>query len=622
MSVLLMLLTVVLLSVLHSARDVRSLPPEQARRALPLHVRGIVTNLSGWKNSFFFQDDTAGISVDRRDTTSVRPGDEVEIDGETAPGLFAPVIISNKVRVVGHRPLPPPPLLRFEEIANGQKDAQWIAVRGIIRSAKIEPSWGRQVLFLNIDLGVGSIAARVHDFALNDPSSLVDAEVTARGVCGTNFNERRQFVGLRLFVNDLAGVQIERAAPADPFAIPTQPIAAILRFDPQQPARHRVKIEGVVTYQSPGRFLYVQNGGDGVYVESDQATIARPGTSVEVIGFASSGAYSPILQSASFRAGGHPRQPAIVTVPASRIITRNANMFLGAPYDGLLIRLRGELIERVNASGVELLLLRDGIIFRARLDHGNLGSLATGSLLEVTGVCTVRADESREPKAFEVELRTPADIVVVEAPSWWNLQHTLEALGVAIVLALIVLAWAGSLASRVKQQTHALENLARSDFLTGVRNRRAFYEAGENEVRRARRYKRPFAIAYFDLDNFKFVNDTLGHAEGDRLLLTVAGVLRTHTRATDVVARLGGDEFAVLLPETTGDAAQAVFEKLRAALLEAMQEESWPVTFSVGGIVAETPPANFEALVKDADQLMYTVKKSGKNRLVLEARTQ
>lgn len=620
-----MLLAAVLLSVLHSARDVRALTSEEARLAQPVHVRGIVTNLSGWNSSFFFQDDTSGISVDRLDTAEVHPGDEVEIDGQTAPGLFAPVIVSNNVRVVGHRPMPPAPLMRFDDIANGQKDAQWIAVRGIIRSAKIESSWGRQVLFLNIGLGTGSIAARVHDFSIRDPSTLVDSEVTARGVCGTNFNERRQFIGLRLFVNDLADVKIERAAPSDPFALPAQPIASILQFSTLQTPGHRVKVEGVVTYQNPGRMLCVQNGNDGIYAETDQPDVVQPGTSVEVAGFASPGAYSPILQSAVFRAGGRPQQPKVFPVQASHVIRRNANMFLAAPYDALLVRLRGELIERVNASGDELLLLRDGIIFRARLantgDHRRLDALDDGSLLEVTGVCSVRADESREPKSFEIELRTPADVTVVQAPPWWNLRHTVQALGVVALLALVVLAWAGTLAARVKQQTRELDELARSDFLTGARNRRAFYEAGENEVRRARRYHRPLAIAYFDLDHFKQVNDTLGHDEGDRLLVTVAGILRLHTRATDVIARLGGDEFAVLLPETSSDAAQIVLEKLRRVLGEAMQQHAWPVTFSVGAIVAETPPASFVALVRDADQLMYSVKKSGKDRLSLEVRT-
>jgi len=615
---MLVAILVIALPILRSARDVRTLTAAQAGLTQPVHVRGIVTNLSGWKNSFFFQDATSGISVDRLDAADVHPGDEVEIDGKSAPGLFAPVIISDQVRVVGHQALPAPPLLRFDEIAMGQKDAQWIAVRGIIRSANIAPSWGRPVLFLNIDVGGGSISARVHNFAIRDPSTLVDAEVTVRGVCGTNFNERRQFIGLRLFVNDLSDVHIERAAPADPFARATQPIAATLQFSTVSTPRHRVKVEGVVTYVSPGRFLYIQNGDDGVYVETEQATAVPPGTSVEVAGFASTGQYSPVLLSSVFRVGGHAKQPRAVAVQASRVIERNANMFQSAPYDALLVRLRGQLIERVPASGSELLLLRDGhAVFRARLENRSLGALAAGSMLDVTGVCSVRADESREPRSFEIELRTPADVAVVQAPPFWNLQHTFEALGVAIMITLIAFAWAGSLQIRVKAQTRALHEVARADFLTGVRNRRAFYEAGQDEVRRSRRYKRPLALGYVDLDNFKAVNDTLGHAEGDRLLIAVATVLRSHTRVTDVIARLGGDEFAILLPETDGAAAHHVLEKLRAALVDAMQEKQWQVTFSIGAIVAETAPASFEELLREADQLMYSVKKTGKDRLSL-----
>jgi diguanylate cyclase (GGDEF)-like protein len=635
--------------ILINAHQVRGLPPAEAKLGHPVQVRGLVTNLSGWKSSFFFQDETSGISVDREDTLpEVRPGDEVVIDGLSAPGLFAPVIISRQVRVVGHRALPPAPLLRFDQIATGQEDGQRIAVRGVIRSASIAESWGRKVLFLNVDLGVGNISARVHDFAIGDPASLVDAEVTVQGVCGTNFNERRQFVGLRLFVNDLSDVRIERAAPADPFAIPSQPVAAILQFSTLQMQRHRVKVEGLVTYQKRGQLLYLQNGNDGVYVETTQDTPVAPGAHVEVAGFASPGAYSPVLASSVFHVIGPPGQPHVTAVRASHVIERNANMFMNAPYDALLVKLRGTLIERVSYSGDEMLVLRDGgAIFRARL-AGRLNSLAPGSLLEVTGVCSVRADESREPRTFEIALRTPADVTLIQSPSWWNLQHTLEALGLTVVLVLAAIAWAAMLQRRVKAQTRVIrdqlknlgaheaalesahhrlrealkaeQELARSDSLTGVRNRRAFYEAGQDEARRSRRYHRTFTLAYVDLDNFKVVNDTLGHSEGDLLLVTVAEVLRHQIRSTDVIARLGGDEFALLLPETGDAAAHVVLAKLRGALAEAMQSHLWPVTFSMGAIVCETPPASFEELVREADELMYSVKKSGKGRLTLEVR--
>ena len=623
-----------------TAAEIRALSADQARLGHEIQVRGVVTNLSGWKNSFFFQDATAGISVDRLDTSpEVRPGDEVEIDGNSAPGLFAPIILSKRVRVIGHRSLPPAPLHTFEQLLGGRQDAQRIAVRGVVRSVAISESWGRNVLFVNLDLGAGSISARVYDFLTPPPASLVDAEVTVQGVCGTNFNDKRQYVGLRLFVNDLSDVRIERPPPKDPFAIPAEPIASVLQFSTMRVPRHRVRIEGVVTYQRPGRLLCVQSGNDGIYVETDQPTRVAPGTRVEVVGFGSPGQYSPMLQSALFRVIGPAPQPAVAVVEASKVIQKGANLFPSAPYDGLLIRVRGRLIQTVQGTDSDMLVLRDqGIVFRAWLNkNGETDGpkpFANGSLLDITGVCIVRTDESRQPRTYSVEMRSPADIVLVAAPPWWNLRHALQALAIAALLILIAVAWAGMLHRRVKAQTRVIheaheqlrvalekaQEMARLDFLTGLKNRRAFYELGETEVLRARRYGRPLSLAYIDLDNFKAINDNLGHEEGDRLLVTVAGIIREQLRATDIIARLGGDEFAVLLPETGEAAARNVLEKLRAALLRAAQDRLWPVTFSIGTVVCEQPPPHFENLVRDADQVMYAVKRKGKDSLTLEVR--
>lgn len=155
--------------------------------------------------------------------------------------------------------------------------------------------------------------------------------------------------------------------------------------------------------------------------------------------------------------------------------------------------------------------------------------------------------------------------------------------------------------------------LSRSDFLTGALNSRAFAEIASAEIVRAQRYEHPFTVAYIDLDNFKAVNDRLGHSVGDTLLRVVANVMRRALRATDAVARLGGDEFAVMLPETNRDAARVSVEKLRAALLAEMRRHGWPVTFSVGALTFRTPPETSDELIALVDGLMYQVKRGSKD---------
>jgi diguanylate cyclase (GGDEF)-like protein len=155
---------------------------------------------------------------------------------------------------------------------------------------------------------------------------------------------------------------------------------------------------------------------------------------------------------------------------------------------------------------------------------------------------------------------------------------------------------------------------ADSDPLTKIANRRAFMTTLEREFERARRYRHPFAIAFLDLDNFKHMNDTFGHNEGDLLLQVVANAMKTHSRASDTVARLGGDEFAVLITETDPEHAAMVLSKISTAIREDCQARDWPVGVSLGSVCFLQVPENAEIAIKMADELMYEVKKSNKNQ--------
>jgi diguanylate cyclase (GGDEF)-like protein len=171
------------------------------------------------------------------------------------------------------------------------------------------------------------------------------------------------------------------------------------------------------------------------------------------------------------------------------------------------------------------------------------------------------------------------------------------------------------LLSTAREAMDREKELARTDSLTGAVNSRLFYELAQMEIDRSQRYEHPFTIAYIDLDNFKTVNDQFGHLIGDQVLRTVVSYAQAHLRRTDVIARLGGDEFALLLPETNQQAARIAISKLQSGLLEEMQKNDWPVTFSIGVLICSLAPHTADELVRKADELMYSAKHDSKNAI-------
>jgi len=160
--------------------------------------------------------------------------------------------------------------------------------------------------------------------------------------------------------------------------------------------------------------------------------------------------------------------------------------------------------------------------------------------------------------------------------------------------------------------------LSRTDPLTALSNSRGFYEDAGRILARCRYTGRPITLAYIDLDNFKTVNDRLGHEAGDDLLCGVAGHLRQAIRPNDLSARLGGDEFVVLLHEVGPHDAAVVLERLRSSFARSIAPGEGHVTVSIGGVTFITVPENVEQMVHRADSRMYEAKATGKNRVLLE----
>ena len=223
-------------------------------------------------------------------------------------------------------------------------------------------------------------------------------------------------------------------------------------------------------------------------------------------------------------------------------------------------------------------------------------SIAAWHLGWRAGLLTVLASGA----AWLVADRLAGHVYTVPAIQYWNaLVRTSFFFIVAYILTLL------------KQALHAERELARTDALTGLSNQRSFIELGEREVARAHRLRRPITLAYLDVDGFKAVNDTGGHAAGDLLLRDIAMTLLAETRDIDVVGRLGGDEFALVLPDVGPAAARIALERVLRRLEETSARSNWGVGYSLGVVTADHPGVTLQGLMRQADHLMYEVKRNG-----------
>jgi len=199
------------------------------------------------------------------------------------------------------------------------------------------------------------------------------------------------------------------------------------------------------------------------------------------------------------------------------------------------------------------------------------------------------------------------DQMPADTPLYWRLGNA------AAYVAVVAVAMAGL--QRLRHSQAQLAHLATQDVLTNVLNARAFADRLSEELERNRRYPRPLALIYMDLDDFKAINDTHGHQTGDAVLRLVADATRTSVRTSDVVGRLGGDEFVVLMPETNAALADAVAKRLVASLRTVFKGTP-SVTASIGVVSCTATDANTDDLLRRADQAMYDAKKGGKDRVV------
>jgi len=431
--------------VLTSIAQVHALSADEAARAFPVRVRATVTYINPVSHVFFVQDETGPTFVNspRLQDFGVAAGDRVEVTGVTGPGNFAPVIMGVSAARVSTGSMPAPAAASFDDLFSGREDSAWVRTEGVVQNVDIGHAedqlwlqWGQHrylVLIAN---------------PLHEPLPPPDTRVEVRGVCGTLFNSKRQILGIQLYVPSPRFLRT--LAPAQNAAqLPLRPINDLLRFSVQDSPDQRVRVRGVVTLANPHGPTYVRDAESGLKVRDHAPADIGPGDLVEVVGFAHPGEFSAELWDATLTRiqGGGPPPPAVVTVD---------QVFEGT-HDAELVRIDAFLVDELAGADQNSLVLRaGGKLFRATLDRGQIPALERGSIVRLTGVCSIEASDNLAylvPRSFTIILRDPADVVVVKGASWWTPSHLLAVVGSMLAFLLAVLAWVAVLRRRVEQQT-------------------------------------------------------------------------------------------------------------------------------------------------------------------------
>jgi diguanylate cyclase (GGDEF)-like protein len=310
---------------------------------------------------------------------------------------------------------------------------------------------------------------------------------------------------------------------------------------------------------------------------------------------------------------------------------------LQGSYDAKLVQIEGQLIgSNLVADNTTLMVSTGKIIFSVVLPPGSnpveMAHLRNGSKLRLTGICSVQVDNQRTlhgegsaiTKSFRILLRSPADVTVLQRPSIWTAARIFYLLVGVLAITAAVLGWVLVLRRRVEQQTKVIRaseerfrHLAQHDALTGLPTRGLLHDRLQTALERARRLKSGVALFMLDLDNFKQVNDSLGHDIGDQTLLLAAERIRATIRKTDTVARLGGDEFVIVVSDLAGAGdAELIAAQVVASFVEPMEIDGHrvPVSVSIGICTIFDGATDATVLLKGVDRAMYQAKAQGRNR--------
>ena len=438
--------------VIQRMSDIRKLRHQDAAKNIPVQVRGVLTFADpAWRNGFL-QNKGDALYVDLEPSqTDLRAGQWVELRGQTSPGGFAPEVIHCSIKVLGTTNLPTPMRVNIEDLVNGEWDAHWIEMEGVIRRVEQRSDH----IYLSVMTSGGRFRVIIPQSDDKPaPDQLIDALVRIQGACTSELNTRQQLSGITLHTPSLDLVKVLEFPPTDPFSIETTRLDSVATFDPDRLAGRRIKVRGVVTLDLPGQGFYLQDDSGGMQVLTRLTNAIHIGDLVEGLGFPAIRDFSPSLEEATFRKVGSQNLAPAKQTTAEQIL-------LSGSSDAQMVKIRARLLQNVPRSAHPQLVLQDGpVIFTANVESqkegNNLPALESGSRLAVTGICSIQGGEQHEPVTFRLLVPGVSDIEVLETPPWWTSRYTLMLAGGLLLAVSVALAWVGLLRRQVRLQTEVI----------------------------------------------------------------------------------------------------------------------------------------------------------------------
>ena len=419
------------------AARIQSLSPAEVSRHPPVNLRAILM----WSDSaapfIYVEDASGGVRVDNPKwaDTNLSDGTILIVRGEVTAGAYVPVVTNAVLTRSGWVAPEAPEPITLDQALSGAAEGRYVEMRAYVRSASVTNG----LIHLRLSTSRGEFQACTPGTWA--PPAWLGAVVRIRGICTATSNDRHQLTGIELWVPSPDYVLIEEKAPDDLFATPSRSLGDLRRFNSQNDLNQRVRTVGTVVLQSPGRYLYVQDGKDSVFALSQQNDVLHAGDRVEVVGFPGNQGRRFLLREAAFRRITNGVEPEPVPLPDRHVADPE--------WEGLLATGSGTLLDAVQKDGEARLLIQSaGYTFDARFDSQDMMSAAKvkdlplNSKVAVTGVYEVQSDEYGHPASFSLHLRSWDDARLLATPPWWTLSRMLTLLLVVVVGTLLAVGWA------------------------------------------------------------------------------------------------------------------------------------------------------------------------------------